>query len=162
MVKSAGRPLEPLDVCQGLMYMLPDGLRETLLPFQRDGVLYGLRRKGRCLIADEMGTGKVCVFAPVRGAARFVQFACGAARCFGWLGVGGGGAGNEMKLLSRCVSLGCWSRCMVRVVFIGVFVGVDDDVCVCVCARAWINTLKRCFYSGSNSVHPNSVLIISS
>lgn len=48
-----------LDSCETLLYTLPAGLRETLLPFQRDGVLYGLRRKGRCLIADEMGTGKV-------------------------------------------------------------------------------------------------------
>lgn len=51
--------LLPLDDCEALLYGLPAGLRETLLPFQRDGVLYGLRRKGRCLIADEMGTGKV-------------------------------------------------------------------------------------------------------
>lgn len=54
----AGR-LEPRDACEAMMYSLPAGLRETLLPFQRDGVLYGLRRRGRCLIADEMGTGKV-------------------------------------------------------------------------------------------------------
>lgn len=51
--------LLPLDGCDALLYTLPADLRETLLPFQRDGVLYGLRRKGRCLIADEMGTGKV-------------------------------------------------------------------------------------------------------
>lgn len=51
--------LEPMGVCEALIYTLPAGLRKTLLPFQRDGVLYGLRRKGRCLIADEMGTGKV-------------------------------------------------------------------------------------------------------
>lgn len=50
--------LQPLDACEALLYKLPVGLRETLLPFQRDGVLYGLRRNGRCLIADEMGTGK--------------------------------------------------------------------------------------------------------
>ncbi|CAN0450894.1 unnamed protein product [Scytosiphon promiscuus] len=43
------------------MYLLPAGLRQTLLPFQRDGVLFGLRRKGRCIIADEMGTGKVWI-----------------------------------------------------------------------------------------------------
>jgi len=51
--------LEPLDACEALLYHLPKGLRDTLLPFQREGVLYGLRRGGRCLIADEMGTGKV-------------------------------------------------------------------------------------------------------
>lgn len=57
--KDAAGHLEPLEACEALLYSLPAGLRETLLPFQRDGVLYGLRRRGRCLIADEMGTGKV-------------------------------------------------------------------------------------------------------
>jgi hypothetical protein len=28
------------------------------MPFQRDGVQYGLARRGRVLIADEMGVGK--------------------------------------------------------------------------------------------------------
>lgn len=56
--KSDPDHLQPLDACEALLYKLPVGLRDTLLPFQRDGVLYGLRRKGRCLIADEMGTGK--------------------------------------------------------------------------------------------------------
>ena len=56
---SAKSKLEQMEVCEALLYKLPSGLRETLLPFQRDGVLYGLRRRGRCLIADEMGTGKV-------------------------------------------------------------------------------------------------------
>ncbi|GAQ80644.1 SNF2 domain containing protein [Klebsormidium nitens] len=37
---------------------LPSGLRKTLLPFQREGVRYSLRRGGRCLIADEMGVWK--------------------------------------------------------------------------------------------------------
>ena len=57
--KRAPGTLLPLDDCEAMLYTLPAGLRETLLPFQRDGVLYGLRRKGRCLIADEVGTGKV-------------------------------------------------------------------------------------------------------
>eukprot|EP00850_Spirogloea_muscicola_P004277 SM000018S03642 [mRNA] locus=s18:505658:512598:+ [translate_table: standard] len=30
----------------------------ALMPFQREGVLFGLRRGGRCLIADDMGVGK--------------------------------------------------------------------------------------------------------
>ena len=34
------------------------GLQTALLPFQRDGVLFGLRRGGRVLIGDEMGVGK--------------------------------------------------------------------------------------------------------
>lgn len=37
---------------------LPKTLLNTLLPFQLDGVRFGLRRGGRCLIADEMGLGK--------------------------------------------------------------------------------------------------------
>lgn len=57
--KADARPLEAPGACEAMMYLLPAGLRQTLLPFQRDGVLYGLRRKGRCMIADEMGTGKV-------------------------------------------------------------------------------------------------------
>lgn len=41
-----------------LMEKLPKSLLEVLLPFQVEGVKYGLRRGGRCLIADEMGLGK--------------------------------------------------------------------------------------------------------
>ncbi|KAK9075476.1 hypothetical protein SSX86_003800 [Deinandra increscens subsp. villosa] len=41
-----------------LMGQLPNSLLEVLLPFQIDGVRFGLRRGGRCLIADEMGLGK--------------------------------------------------------------------------------------------------------
>ncbi|CAM9141421.1 unnamed protein product, partial [Sphacelaria rigidula] len=52
------RRLEPITHCESLVYTLPAGLRDTLLPFQREGVMYGLRRRGRLLIADEMGTGK--------------------------------------------------------------------------------------------------------
>ncbi|XP_038206058.1 DNA annealing helicase and endonuclease ZRANB3 isoform X2 [Arvicola amphibius] len=37
---------------------LPDKLREKLLPFQKDGVIFALRRDGRCMVADEMGLGK--------------------------------------------------------------------------------------------------------
>ncbi|XP_024895343.1 DNA annealing helicase and endonuclease ZRANB3 isoform X2 [Pteropus alecto] len=37
---------------------LPDKLREKLLPFQKDGITFALRRNGRCMIADEMGLGK--------------------------------------------------------------------------------------------------------
>ncbi|XP_072981422.1 uncharacterized protein [Typha angustifolia] len=37
---------------------LPKSLRDALLPFQLEGVKFGLRRGGRCLIADEMGLGK--------------------------------------------------------------------------------------------------------
>ncbi|XP_031490297.1 uncharacterized protein LOC116257565 isoform X4 [Nymphaea colorata] len=41
-----------------LLQMLPKKLQVSLLPFQQDGVKFGLRRGGRCLIADEMGLGK--------------------------------------------------------------------------------------------------------
>ncbi|KAH7280039.1 hypothetical protein KP509_37G049700 [Ceratopteris richardii] len=41
-----------------LMQKLPCKLKETLLPFQLEGIKYGLRRGGRVLIADEMGVGK--------------------------------------------------------------------------------------------------------
>ncbi|XP_038680084.1 DNA annealing helicase and endonuclease ZRANB3 isoform X2 [Tripterygium wilfordii] len=41
-----------------LMEKLPKKLLATLLPFQLDGLRFGLRRGGRCLIADEMGLGK--------------------------------------------------------------------------------------------------------
>lgn len=41
-----------------LIGMLPKMLLDSLLPFQLDGVRFGLRRGGRCLIADEMGLGK--------------------------------------------------------------------------------------------------------
>ncbi|KAL5987287.1 hypothetical protein ACLOJK_038449 [Asimina triloba] len=37
---------------------LPTALHDALLPFQLDGLRFGLRRGGRCLIADEMGLGK--------------------------------------------------------------------------------------------------------
>ncbi|EKX45486.1 hypothetical protein GUITHDRAFT_42086, partial [Guillardia theta CCMP2712] len=37
---------------------LPSLLKSSLLPFQRDGVRFALKRKGRVLIGDEMGLGK--------------------------------------------------------------------------------------------------------
>ena len=40
------------------MGSMPPVLRKALLPFQVEGVRFGLRRGGRCLIADEMGVGK--------------------------------------------------------------------------------------------------------
>ncbi|KAL6656905.1 hypothetical protein ACP70R_004685 [Stipagrostis hirtigluma subsp. patula] len=41
-----------------LLKKLPQQLQDALLPFQLEGVRFGLRRHGRCLIADEMGLGK--------------------------------------------------------------------------------------------------------
>ncbi|CEM39756.1 unnamed protein product [Vitrella brassicaformis CCMP3155] len=37
---------------------LPQPLRGDMRPFQREGILFGLRRGGRVLIGDEMGLGK--------------------------------------------------------------------------------------------------------
>lgn len=41
-----------------LLLKLPPNLSKTLLPFQKEGVKFGLQRGGRCLFADEMGVGK--------------------------------------------------------------------------------------------------------
>lgn len=46
------------DKVDELIAKLPRKLLDALLPFQRDGLRFGLRRGGRCLIADEMGLGK--------------------------------------------------------------------------------------------------------
>lgn len=41
-----------------LLKKLPQQVKDALLPFQLEGVRFGLRRRGCCLIADEMGLGK--------------------------------------------------------------------------------------------------------
>lgn len=33
-------------------------LVNSLLPFQKEGVCFGIGKQGRCMIADEMGLGK--------------------------------------------------------------------------------------------------------
>ncbi|CAL7946842.1 unnamed protein product [Xylocopa violacea] len=33
-------------------------LLDSLMPFQREGICYGISKKGRCMIADDMGLGK--------------------------------------------------------------------------------------------------------
>ena len=43
---------------QILFEKLPQHLRQNLMEFQREGVLFGLARNGRLLIGDEMGLGK--------------------------------------------------------------------------------------------------------
>ena len=45
-------------VVENLLQRLPLKLKHSLLPFQWEGVRFGLRRGGRCLLADEMGVGK--------------------------------------------------------------------------------------------------------
>ncbi len=37
---------------------MPHHLGQALMPFQRAGVQFALRREGRTLLADEMGVGK--------------------------------------------------------------------------------------------------------
>ncbi|XP_050223840.1 uncharacterized protein LOC126673653 isoform X2 [Mercurialis annua] len=55
-------PLRPEHLCDEkvdeLIGKLPRKILDVLLPFQLDGLRFGLRRGGRCLIADEMGLGK--------------------------------------------------------------------------------------------------------
>jgi hypothetical protein len=52
------RTLPSADAVRQLYARMPPFLEAALLPFQREGVLFGLARDGRCLIADEMGVGK--------------------------------------------------------------------------------------------------------
>ncbi|XP_015181372.1 PREDICTED: SWI/SNF-related matrix-associated actin-dependent regulator of chromatin subfamily A-like protein 1 [Polistes dominula] len=37
---------------------IDETLRSTLMPFQEEGIRYGISKKGRCIIADDMGLGK--------------------------------------------------------------------------------------------------------
>jgi SWI/SNF-related matrix-associated actin-dependent regulator 1 of chromatin subfamily A len=39
-------------------FQIEPSLWDTLMPFQREGVLYALQRGGRVLLADDMGLGK--------------------------------------------------------------------------------------------------------
>lgn len=48
-IDDEGPPIDP---------PLKKSLWDKLMPFQREGVEFGLRRDGRCIIADEMGLGK--------------------------------------------------------------------------------------------------------
>lgn len=40
---------------------IEDSLLGMLLPFQVEGIRFVVRHKGRALIGDEMGCGKVCI-----------------------------------------------------------------------------------------------------
>lgn len=40
------------------MQCIPAPLAKAMLPFQREGVRFGVQHKGRLLLADEMGVGK--------------------------------------------------------------------------------------------------------
>ncbi|PSC75396.1 DNA annealing helicase and endonuclease ZRANB3 [Micractinium conductrix] len=56
--KGTLRTLPPPDAAAQRYARMPRFLEAALLPFQREGVRFGLARNGRCLIADEMGVGK--------------------------------------------------------------------------------------------------------
>ncbi|XP_073401640.1 DNA annealing helicase and endonuclease ZRANB3 isoform X1 [Dendrobates tinctorius] len=58
MGKSRIKPKNPAEDPADKLSDLPEKLRERLLPFQREGVVFALQRQGRCMIADEMGLGK--------------------------------------------------------------------------------------------------------
>ena len=44
----------PEEVERMLSCNMPPSLRQALMPFQEEGVRFGLQRQGRCLIADEV------------------------------------------------------------------------------------------------------------
>jgi uncharacterized protein (DUF3820 family) len=62
MIKALASGAWPLlnvsEVHRILRCCLPEQLRAALLPFQVEGVMFGIGRGGRCLLADEMGLGK--------------------------------------------------------------------------------------------------------
>lgn len=51
-----GTRAPPEEVARRLGAM-PRSLLKVLMPFQLEGVRFGLERHGKCLIADEMGVG---------------------------------------------------------------------------------------------------------
>ena len=46
------------DEAEQRLASMPHHLRQALMPFQRAGVWFALKREGRVLLADEMGVGK--------------------------------------------------------------------------------------------------------
>jgi hypothetical protein len=52
-------PEESLNELKGLV---PDSVLHQLAPFQRDAVAFVMRKKGRALVADEMGLGELLIF----------------------------------------------------------------------------------------------------
>ncbi|XP_078002956.1 DNA annealing helicase and endonuclease ZRANB3 isoform X2 [Phascolarctos cinereus] len=62
-ISSTQESLTPKNSClksefEDQLLFLPEKLRARLLPFQKDGITFALKRNGRCMIADEMGLGK--------------------------------------------------------------------------------------------------------
>lgn len=50
--------MPPEDAAALMAERLDPGLFKVLLPFQKEGIVAGLKFHGRILIADEMGVGK--------------------------------------------------------------------------------------------------------
>jgi len=53
-----GFPLKETPPPEIHLERIPSALLSTLLPFQREGVMFALQKEGRALIGDEMGLGK--------------------------------------------------------------------------------------------------------
>ena len=51
------RPCTPASEVSTRYQSMPPWLEQALLPFQREGVRFGLERHGRAILADEMGVG---------------------------------------------------------------------------------------------------------
>src|SRR5687767_10804952 len=56
--RGTSHALAPEANVQARLARMPAALRAALMPFQLEGVMFGLQRQGRVLIADEMGVGK--------------------------------------------------------------------------------------------------------
>jgi SNF2 family DNA or RNA helicase len=57
-IKPSQTLLSEQEAQQLLEKRLPRTLLKALMPFQRTGVIFGIKRHGCCMIADEMGLGK--------------------------------------------------------------------------------------------------------
>lgn len=56
--RGGGTARAPPDQVDTALASMPAPLMRALLPFQREGVRFALERRGRVLLADEMGVGK--------------------------------------------------------------------------------------------------------
>lgn len=74
--RNPSKGLAPPEEVAGRYACMPASLRSALLPFQQAGVLYGLARHGKVLLADEMGVGKT---AQALALAACYQVGCSAA-----------------------------------------------------------------------------------
>ena len=60
-------PLLQNSAVQELLAVIPPHLHSSLLPFQKEAVVFAIERGGRCLLADEMGLGKTVQSIAVAG-----------------------------------------------------------------------------------------------